>query len=279
MRFSHPHTIKLWYPHTVAYEAATYGVTIKAPERGDTSTPGRNQLHVRTRAGNNVVYDLGNDLTPELSMAFREVPEVERSALIVFLDAVQWGSSLLKYQDYRGTQYTVRCKNNGIRFTTVDEVVRGDYTTTIYDFDLTLMDVTNNIYETGDTLVPTQLAIHIADLNHPHNPLVTSTVNIADGAKVLESLSVDSFKTVIWVASCTKTTQSITQVITVTHNGTSGADATTTDMQREESAQIGYANELTFSVDLTGAGTAQTIRLKCATTVDGWSVAIRRVKL
>ena len=84
MPYTHPYTIKLWYPSNAVEGTETYSVTIKAPELGNTSSVARNQQVQRTRAGRTLIYDRGRNLNQIMRLEFKDIPDSEKAALIVF---------------------------------------------------------------------------------------------------------------------------------------------------------------------------------------------------
>src|SRR5690348_7812223 len=100
--------IAFWSPFTSAIADAEYSISFKAPEEGNTERRSRNQSVVRTRAGNVQVYDRGNNYNTTFKLDFRDIPDSERAQLIVFLEAIQWGSTKIKYRDPYGDEYVVR---------------------------------------------------------------------------------------------------------------------------------------------------------------------------
>lgn len=279
-----PYKIRLWYPASATYAGATYSVEIKAPEVGNTSRKGRNQAMVKTRAGNVFVYDRGIDLDEEMQLKFKDVPNVEQAALLVFLTAVQWGLGKLKMEDQNGTERTVRIKSTETTFTDTGWTSHRDPQTSkiLWDFDLDILDLSNNseALETAELPVSSPLLLHLQDYNHPHNPQASITVNIADGAKVVETLAVRDWKAVAWLVCMEKdNARAFVQVNAVT-DGYSTTDATTVDTTQQILSDLnGALAKITLSVDLTGAGSSQYVRLKAATTVNGYTIRVRRFKL
>lgn len=287
MPYTHPYTIKFWYPSTAVEGSATYSVVIKAPELGNTNQVARNQQFQRTRAGRTIVYDRGRNINEVMHLEFRDIPDSEKAALIVFLGLVGWGASKLKYKDFFGNTKTVRCLSNQIEYTDdgLQNKLNGgnpiaDVNEALFSFSIDILDLTNSPEEFEvDPAMANQLALHLADFNHPHNPRVSTTLSIADGTKVLESLLVDDYKTVVWCVALYNGTISKNVLISATHNGTASLDATATDFSESIVASIGNATPVTFSVDVSGSGTGQTIRLKASTTSNGWSISLRRIKV
>jgi hypothetical protein len=217
-----------------------------------------------------------------LNLSFEEVPQAEYAALIVFFEYVTWGANKIKYIDYKGDEYIVRIYKNTVDATNKGEAKFGENEATLYDFTLDLIDVTNNVADTGQTAVPTQLALHIADADHPHNPMLFSTVVPADGAKVIESVLVDDVKHVTWLVSLTlSTTYSKTVFIHVTHNGSASADAASIGTPLVETiVTVGTdPGDITVAATLTGAGTTQAINLTVAKAAGSVNVGVRRIKI
>jgi len=277
----HPYTCSFYYPHDSTLSTATASVTIKAPERGDRRAKGRNQTFAKLKNGSVAVYDMGTSMSDILSLSFEMVPQSEYAAMIVFFEYVVWGANKIKYIDYKGDEYVVRIYKNTVEATNQGEAVFGENELTQYNFTLDLIDVSNNIADTGQTAVPTQLALHIADLSHPHNPKTTSNVLSTDGAKVIESISVDNFKYATWIVVLSTGTFAKTVLVHATHNGTTSLDATTLNTSSQETiATVGTdPADITISVDLNGASTAQVMRLKVAKTAGNVDVSVRRIKI
>lgn len=276
-----PYQVSFIYPHTATLATATASVTMKAPERGDKRVKGRNQTFARSKNANIVVYDMGTNMADILSLSFEEVYQSEFAALIVFFEYITWGANKIKYVDYKGDEYIVRVYKNNVDSTNKGEAKFGNNESTLYDFTLDLIDITNNVADSGQTAVPTQLAIHLADYNHPHNPKVYNNVLSTDGTKVIESIAVDSVKTVTWIVSMySGATYSRTILVHATHNGTPSADATTVTSAQETLVTDGtFPGDVTVSVALAGSGITQMMNLRVAKTADNIDITIRRVKI
>jgi hypothetical protein len=217
-----------------------------------------------------------------LNLTFEAVPQSEYAALIVFFEYVVWGANKIKYIDYKGDEYIVRIYKNTVDAANTGETKFGENESTLYDFTLDLIDVTNNVADSEQTAVPTQLALHMADTNHPHNPLLYAAVVPADGAKVIESVLVDDVKHVTWLVSLTLgTTFSKTVFIHVTHNGSVSADATSIGTPLVETiVTVGTdPGDITVAATLTSAGSTQAINLTVAKSSGSVNVATRRIKL
>ena len=278
----HPYQISLVYPHTESLATASASVTIKAPERGDRRAKGRNQTFARLKNGNVVVYDMGTNMSDMLNLSFEEVPQAEYAAMIVFFEYVTWGANKIKYIDYKGDEYIVRIYKNTVEASNKGEAKFGENESTLYDFTLDLIDVTNNVADTGQTAVPTQLALHLADTDHPHNPLTNTTVLSTDGTKVIESVLVDEVKHVTWIVNLyLGTTFSKTVFIHATHDGSASADATSVGTPLVETiVTVGTdPGDITVSAALSGAGTTQTLNLRVAKTAGSVNVSVRRIKI
>lgn len=280
---SDPYRIKLWYPSTVDFADADYSLEMKAPEIGNTEQHARNQTFARSRSGNTYVYDRGVNFNQIKKFEFRQIKDVERAALLIFLEAVGWGASRLKYEHYTGEEYIIRVASTQLETKDTGYAVREAASPIIlWDFNLEVLDLTNNDDALGDNPpMSNPLALHLLDYNHPHNPAASVVVNIADGAKVVETLSTRSWKAATWIAVAEKNGARLYSIIHAAHNGYSTTDATTIQGPVIETlADIGgVSGIISFSVDLSGTGTNQVMRLKAASTADGYTVRVRRIKL
>jgi hypothetical protein len=278
--------IKLWYPITAAYEDATYSVTMKAPEHDNSKKVARNQSIIRTRAGKTIVYDRGNNLNSILALKFKDIPDVDRASLVIFLEAVQWASSKIAYQDMYGDIYYGRAvEENGITYRDqgfVDKQTKKP-SRILWDFDLDILDLTGNIEELDeeDPPVSTALGLHLADFDEPHNPTICTTVNIADGAKLIEQFKTVDWKSVSWLIVASKGARKVTLAVVLVHDRDGVTDATAVaDPYLEFFNEIGdIYSKLTFTSAITGAGGSQYMQLKCASSEDGINVCVKRVKL
>lgn len=279
--------VRFWFPITATYDEADYSVEMKAPEEDNTFKVGRNQSIVRNRAGRTIVYDRGNNQNTMMELKFKDIPDVDRSSLAVFLAAVQWASSKIKYQDMYGDVYIVRAlEENGITYIDrglIDKANRKKASTILWNFDLDLLDISDNMEELDeeDPPVSDALSLHLADHDEPHNPTVCTTVNIADGAKVIESFSTTDWKSVVWLVVASKAASKAVFTVTCVHDRNGGTDATLS-----ATPTIEYHNEtgiisplLTVSSDVNGTGISQVMRLKIATSEDGIQVCVKRVKI
>jgi hypothetical protein len=275
----HPYECSFYYPHDATLPTATASVTIKAPERGDRRAKARNQTFARLKSGNVVVYDMGTNMSDILSLSFEMVPQSEWAALIVFFDYVVWGGNKIKYRDYKGDEYVVRVYKNSVETVNRGEADMKSSELTQYDFTLDLIDVTNNVTDTGQTAVPTQLALHLADSNHPHNPKTSVTLTTATPT-IVESVSVPTCKHVTWLVSLVDGTFSKTVAVHATHNGTAVSDATTVGTTQETLATTGTdpAN-ITLAVELSSTGIDQIMSLMFSRTIGTTDISVRRLRL
>ena len=238
----------------------------------------------QTRAGSVFVYDRGINLDEVLKLQFRQVPNVEQAALLVFLTYVNWGLAKLKMTDQNGTERVVRVKSTETTFTDTGWTTHRDPQTSkiLWDFDLEVLDLTNNTeaLETAELPLSSPLLLHLQDYNHPHNPQTSVLVNIADGAKVIESLAALTWRAVTWIVCVEKNNARAFLLVNASTDGYSTIDATVVDSSQQNLSDLNAAlSKITLTVDLTGVGSNQLLRLKAATTVDGYTVRVRRIKL
>lgn len=267
--YNHPYWCKLWYPHSVDYADATYSVSIKAPELGNKEVRGRNQVFARTKSGNTVVADFGINLSTNLNLEFKAIPDAERSALIVFLSNVNWGKVKLMYEDQLGLQRVVRINSNVLDAADTGLRHRSDEDSLLWDFNLDLIDISDNLNEQDGTLVPTALALHLADYDHPHNPKFNSSVALE--TKVLESLDTTDWVAVTWYVKAILGAKYKHFIVHAINDGVN------VDFIVESLGEIGaVSSELSLSVDVSGG----LIRLKATSTVAGpYVLEGRRIKL
>lgn len=282
------YTCRFWSPYTAAYADADYSIELKSFEVGNNQQRSRNQSIVRTRGGNNLVYDRGRNYDDVMNLQFRAMREEDKAGLVVFMDAVRWGATRLKMQDYKGNEYIIRVRKPEITYVDTGFMQRNDpYSDiTLWDFDLEVLDLTDNSDATGEDALPPDvsdaLAIHLADFDHPHNPQVSVGVNIVDGAKVIESLSVDDWKAITWIVVAELPTGARWYgLVSCENNGVGSTDATdvTVPTISHFNDNGGVFEQLTFTIDLNGSGSAQVMRLKCQVTTDNFTIRVRRVKL
>jgi hypothetical protein len=259
---------------------------MKAPEEDNSSKVARNQSTVRTRAGRTIVYDRGRNLNTIMELKFKDVTDVDRSSLVVFLEAVQWASSKIAYEDMYGDVYYVRAvEENGITYRDQGLVNKSSRLPSriLWNFDLDLLNLTDSITDLDeeDPPVSNALALHIANLDEPHNPTVCATINIADGAVVIEQFSTTTWKSVSWLIVASKAAKKCVFLVTLTHNRNGLTDATivTTPTLTFLSETSDIYSKLTIAADLNGASTAQVMRMKCTTSEDGIQVCVKRTKM
>lgn len=275
----HPFQCSFYYPHTATLATATASVTFKAPERGDRRDKGRNQTFTRLKNGNVVVYDMGTNMSDILSLSFEMMPQAEYAAMLVFFEYVVWGANKIKYIDYKGDEYVVRIYKSVVSAVNKGEADLVSSELTQYDFTLDLIDVTNNVADTGQTAVPSQLAIHLADTNHPHNPKITVAVDTATPV-VIDSVAVDTVKHVTWVVSLVSGTFAKTVLVHATHDGTVSTDATAVGVTQDTVATVGTdPADITVSILLTGSTTLQVMNLLVGKTAGTVDVSVRKIKV
>lgn len=97
----------------------------------------------------------------------------------------------------------------------------------------------------------------------------TSALNVT-AITTVDAVSVDSVKRVIWNLHITgvglKANQVVTKTIDATHNGTTTTDATAADDTEVGNGRIGTLIGLNISVDLSGSGISQMMRLRVEST-------------
>ena len=279
--------IHFWSPYYVLREDADYSVSIKAPEEGNNERRARNQSAVRTRAGNTFVYDRGTDFNTVIVLEFKEIPDADRASLVVFLDAIQWATTKVKYQDMYGKQYVVRIlqeSNNGIIYVDNGLNVKRGRSFIRWNFNLELLNISDNYaeLEAADEAVSSALALHIKDYDSPHNPEVLT--NLSSGvAATLEAFLTNKWRSIIWVVCAEKIADglSITATVTANHNWEAIDDiADDTEMTLDPMNSLGDClSHLTFAVDLDGTGSEQVMRLRCTANEAGWRIKVRRLKM
>lgn len=276
-------SVKFWAPYTAAFADATDSVEIKAPEEGNKEKRRRNQSIARTRAGNVLVYDRGNDYNTNFSLDFKQILDVERAQLLVFLEAIQWASTKICYQDMYGDIYIVRVlKDGGIEYEDLGTDLKRGLSRIRWNFALDLLNLTDNIAELAiaDGPVSNALTLHINNVNDPHNPEVCVVVNAADGAKLVEAYYTTDWRTVIWTVLIEKAGDSATYIVSGSHDRVTSTDATTVVMQQlllNENGDV--SSHVVFTVTIEGTGLTQTMTLRCDTDADSYNVCVRRTKM
>lgn len=276
-------TVKFWSPYTAAFADADNSIEMKAPEEGNKEKRSRNQSIARTRAGNVLVYDRGNDYNTNFSLDFKQIVDVERAQLLVFLEAIQWATTKICYQDMYGDIYIVRIlKDGGIEYEDLGTDVKRGPSRIRWNFSLDLLNLTDNLAELSiaDGTVSNALSLHIANLNDPHNPEYCFSVDIADGIKGLEGYLTTDWRTVIYTVLISKGTDSATYVIGITHNRDGVTDADTVDIEQHFVTGIGDVDShISFTASLASAALFQTFSLNVEVDTDGWTACIRRTKM
>lgn len=280
--------VKFWYPSTGSFEDALSSVILRAPEEGNTETRERNQSIARTRAGNTIVYDRGNNFNTNFSLQFRYIPDSQRAALIVFLETVQWASTKVIYQDMYGVTYVVRVFGasassiNGLTYEDNGGTLKRGLTEISWNFKLDLLNLNDNLeeLETLDTPVTGALSLHLLDFDEPHNPETCVTINSADGAVSIEGFLTTDWRSIIWTVLISKGADSATYLIICNHNRNGDTDATTVTLETVVLNEVGdVASHVTFSAPLTLAGSLQIMSLACDTNADDWRICVRRSKM
>lgn len=276
-------TVKFWSPYYAAFDLAENSVTIKAPEEGNKEKRSRNQSIARTRAGNVLVYDRGNNYNTNFSLDFKQIPDIERAQLLLFLEAVQWATTKICYQDMYGDIYIVRClQDNGIEYEDLGTDLKSGPSRIRWNFSLALLNLTDNLAELAiaDGNVSNALSLHIANVNDPHNPEACVELDIADGETVLEGYQTTDWRSVIYTVVVSKGAASATFVIGVSHNRNGLTDATSVDIEQHLVTAMGdVASFVTFSAGLLLSDLFQTFNLKAQVSSDGWEICVRRTKM
>lgn len=275
---------RFWYPYSVAFEDADFSLEMKSFEIGNTEQKARNQSSIRNRAGTTFIYDRGRNYNDVMKLQFNSIQDAERAALIVFLESVQWGSSRLKMRDYKGDEFVVRITEPKIEYIDTGLMDRNNPYADIvlWDFNLEVLNLNDNIDETAeDPPVSSALALHLTDYNDPHNPQVSISLDIADGAKTVESFNARSWKAISWLVVCEKNANRLFALVSFENNCYGTTDATTVSTPTVEilGDTGGVAATIVFTATLSGSGTSQVMSLKATTSVDGYTVRVRRTKL
>lgn len=284
---ANPEYVYFWYPHTATFDTAEITLKFKPPELQNSFDLGRNQTAVRTAGSKTLIYDRGTNFNTMMKLNFKYVTDGMRAQLIVFLEYVQWASRIIAYQDTYGDVYYVRCLNEkGITLVDQGLTMKAKQTTVPsiiqWDVSLDLLNLTDNPQELEDPEPPlsSALYLHIHDYDDPHNPEVSTLVNIADGSKVVEQFATVSWRTVIWTIEATKGARTASYMVIATHNRDGVTLATATDMVLETMTEIGTVTSLLlFDLHLTGSGVNQVMQLRCGTSEDGFTIIARRTKL
>ncbi len=276
-------SVKFWAPYTAEFAAADVSVEIKAPEEGNKEKRRRNQSIARTRAGNVLVYDRGNDYNTNFSLDFKQVLDVERAQLMVFLEAIQWASTKICYQDMYGDIYIVRVlKDGGIEYEDLGTDLKRGMSRIRWNFSLDLLNLTDNLAELSisDGNVSNALTLHIANVNDPHNPELCAIVNTADDDKIIEGYFTSGWRTVIWTLLASKDGNSATYLVSISHNRDGDTVADNLELQQVLLNENGTVSpHIAFSATLDDPGMAQKFNLRVTVDSDGWDVCVRRTKI
>ncbi len=277
-------TVRLWYPFTSTFADATESVEFKAPEEGNTEKRARNQSIVRTRAGNLQVYDRGNNFNTVFKLEFKDLTDVERSAIVLFLDAIQWGTSKIVYQDMYGTQYIVRVvAEDGIEWIDRGLNKKRGKSFIHWDFNLELLNLTDNPgdLETVDPVPSSALLLHLTDYDDPHNPTVINEVDNAEVDVVLAQTKTTEWRQVLYTVLVWKAGDSASYLVAVSSNRVDMSTvATTTDIDIDVILEHGtVASHITFTATLSGIGADQMLNLIVNTDADDWKFEVRKLKL
>ncbi len=277
--------VKFWAPYTADFESADYSLTLlKSPELENTESVARNQSLVRTRAGNTLVYDRGNDFNTKMRLEFRDVPDDQRSALVVFLNAIQWATTKVMYRDVYGDDRVVRIvADDGITYTDLGTNLKKGRSFLRWNFNLELLNLTDNPgeLETVDPVPSSSLYLHITDYDEPHNPELCVIINDADGAVVIDSFNTLEWRSHIFTVVAKKGTASAVFAISViADRADATTDATATQLTIDALIEQGtVASIITFTAVLSGTGINQIVQLKADVSNDGWYVCVRRLKM
>lgn len=276
-------TVRFWAPYTATFAASSYSVEIKAPEEGNKERRSRNQSIARTRAGNVFVYDRGINNNTDFSLDFKEIVDSDRSQLIVFLEAIQWASTKVCYQDMYGDIFVVRVlQEKGIEYEDRGTDLKRGLSRIRWNFSLALLNLTDNITELAiaDGPVSNALTLHLADYNEPHNPENRFTVNVADGGKIIGSYYTTDWKSTIYTVSASKGPNNAAYILALAHDRDGTTIATAAVIQQSTLVQNGsVTSSLVFIADLSASGALQVMRLRVSVGSDGWDVRVRRLKM
>lgn len=278
----HPYYVTMWVPANVALANADSYVRIRAPELNNTNDVGRTQVKTKTRAGHTIVYDQGTLANFDNTMEFKDVPDSERSALIVFLDSVTWGSTIVAMLDHNDNTKYIRVTNQKI--TSKDTGYLNKYSNdriTLWDFTLDFTDISNTIIEEQDyTVMSTALSLHLTNYDTPHSPEFTAAVDIAEGAKIIDSFKCREYASHIWIGIAIQNAKHHVFQIALDHNGFLVTDATVIGSNISQICDVASSvSDITFTSTLSGTGVTQVVNLRVQTTVDGYVLKLRRIKV
>lgn len=134
---------------------------------------------------------------------------------------------------------------------------------------------------TGDTIPDGQTTKQALQALETALEARTQGAGITTQATV-DSVLVDKIKVVKWLVHVFEnaTPENVQSMeVTALHNGTAAADATSVDDSVFAKLKLGANFNLTLSVDLSGTGAGQVMRLRAASTSAGVTVTARRVEV
>lgn len=278
--------VRFWTPIDGTYDDATSSLQMVAPDHSNSIKLGRNQTQHRTRAGSLQVYDRGIDYNNIMRLSFHDVRDSERSNLVSFLSAIQWGATRLAYEDMYGDVYYVRCATTSLEYTDTGLSVRNNVhgSEILWNFNFDLIDISDN---TADLSLPdppmnTALLLHLSDFNDPHAPESVTTIEV-ESNKVLETFLTKDWKVMHFLVCEEKAaTKRNVKIVTIHCDGDLvSVAATLTDIAETPVTSLGGSpGVITYNASLDGAIWAtQTLRLRASCTEAGWTIRARRMKL
>lgn len=279
-------TVKFWYPISATFEDATASVEIKAPVFNNSVKLGRNQTIHRTRSGKVQVYDRGIDYNNVMRLQFQDMTDTERSNLVSFLSAVQWGMTKLVYRDMYGDERFVRCNVTAIEYTDTGLATRntpsGDEV--MWNFNVDFLDISDNLSELSeaDPEMSTALLLHITDYDDPHAPETVIAIS-NETNKVVEEISTQYWKNIYWFVTEEKgSTLRNTRIIAACCDGDLASTvASNTDINDSLLTSLGgMPGAISYNLNLSGGTfTTQVLQLRATTTETDWTIRVRRIKL
>lgn len=275
--YNHPYYVKFWYPSGTTYDEATYKLKIKAPEVGNSYVEGRRQTVTRAASGNIVVTDLGLLINPQIDLQFKQVPEVERAQVSLFLHTIQFAANRIAYEDYTGVVRTVRMIGSQIRFTDTGLHNKGDIQTQLWDFDFSVLDVSENPSEQDGGIMSSALALHISYANDPHSPTSSEqTMYIGDGDVEIYTFFTHTFRSCVITVECIQGANVRILYALVTHDRDANTDAVSTVVTMLGTANSGSLTCAILAV-LSGTGTGQLVRIQVNTNIDNTIMRFKAV--
>lgn len=276
-------TVKFWAPYTALYAAATSSVEIKAPEEGNKEKRSRNQSIARTRAGNVLVYDRGTNYNTNFSLDFKEIVDIDRAQLLVFLETIQWATTKICYQDMYGDIYIVRIlQDTGIEYEDRGTDLKKGMSRIRWNFSLALLNLTDNLAELAiaDGNVSNALSLHLTNYNDPHSPEASLAPLAAGSPSIVERYFTTDWRTILYTIVVAKAGATATFLLSVTHNRSGATIASTVGLQQATLIENGDVSaHVSFTATLEGAGALQYMTLRITVDTDGWTICTRRTKL